>query len=455
MKVHFIAIAGSAMHNLAIALHKKGFAITGSDDEFFEPSKSRLSKYGLCPTDTGWHTERITSDLDAIILGMHARQDNPELIKAQELGLKIYSYPEYLYEQTKNKTRVVIGGSHGKTTTTSMIMHVLKTLNYSFDYLVGSIIEGFETMVGLSDDSRIAVFEGDEYLASPLDPRPKFHIYKPHIALITGIAWDHINVFPTYDNYKEQFSMLLDLIEPNGSVVYCNSDVDLRNLVTKSNRKDLTKIAYDAHEHCIEGGQFSLIAENGKHISLEVFGKHNMENIQGAKKVCLQLGVSETDFETAISTFKGSAKRLQTLAKSETGIAYLDFAHAPSKVKATMQAVKDLHPDKKIMAILELHTFSSLNKDFIPQYKGSMDAADLAWVYYNPETLKHKKLPEIAPEYVKTCFGNNKLEVFTNSEEVKTKLSGLTLNNQVLLIMTSGNIGGIDIQGLVNQIAVK
>ena len=385
------------MHNLAIALHKKGFEVTGSDDEIFEPSKGRLEQYGLLPEEFGWHPEKLTMDIDAIILGMHARPDNPELLKAQEMGLKIYSYPEYLYEQTKDKTRVVIGGSHGKTSITSMIMHVLKTTGVKFDYMVGAKLDGFDTMVSLSHESRIAVFEGDEYLSSPIDRRPKFHLYHPNIALLSGIAWDHINVFPTFDNYVDQFQIFADLIEKEGSLFYYGGDENLANIAGKL-RSDISAEAYREHPSVVEEGITSLTSGE-KQYRLKVFGDHNLQNIAGAKLVCTQLGITDAQFYEAMTLFKGAARRLEVLASNGNCTVFYDFAHSPSKLKATTEAVKKQFNGRKLVAVMELHTFSSLKKEFLPQYEGCMAAANEAFVYFNPHTIENKRLEPVITSY--------------------------------------------------------
>ncbi|MFA8434112.1 MAG: UDP-N-acetylmuramate--L-alanine ligase [Marinifilaceae bacterium] len=453
MKVHFIAIGGSAMHNLAIALHLKGFQVTGSDDEIFNPSKSRLEKHGILPNEWGWFPEKITSDLDAIILGMHAREDNPELQEAKKIGLRIYSYPEYIYEQTKNKTRVVIGGSHGKTTTTSMIMHVLKENGIDFDYMVGAQLDGFETMVKLTHEAPIAIFEGDEYLASPIDRRPKFHLYHPHIAMLTGIAWDHINVFPTFDNYLDQFGQFIELIEDKGSLIYFEGDQHLQNLVSQS-KNNITKIPYKTPAHKTKGNQTILIHENGE-TPLQIFGQHNLQNLNGAFKVCQQLGVTDVQFYSAIQNFSGAAKRLQKLEEKENTSVYMDFAHSPSKLKATTQAVKEQYPSRKLIACMELHTFSSLKEDFLPQYRDSMKNADEAIVYFNPETLNHKKLPSISIKQVEDAFGGDNLKVYTDSNQMLESLVSRQWNDANLLLMSSGNFSGIDLPKLAKTVIEK
>lgn len=444
MHIHFIAIGGSAMHNLAIALHKKGYKITGSDDEVFEPSRSRLEKYGLLPRVEGWQPELISSKIDVIILGMHAREDNPELLMAQNLGLKIYSYPEYLYEQTKDKIRVVIGGSHGKTTTTSMIMHVLRFNNIDFDYMVGATLEGFETMVGLKHETKIAIFEGDEYLSSPIDLRPKFHHYKPTIAMLTGIAWDHINVFPTFDGYVDQFRIFADMIEPNGSLVYFDGDENSCSIANNI-RKDVKLLPYSTPSFLIRNGATFLI-DGDAEIELKVFGEHNLQNIAGAKLVCNQLGISDHQFFNAISNFSGSARRLEVVAENESTTVYYDFAHSPSKLKATTSAVKKQFDDRKLVAVMELHTFSSLKKEFLPQYKDSMAAADQAFVYFNPHTIEHKRLDPISTEQVKDAFGGDNLEVFTDSDLLFAELEKINWKSKNLLIMSSGNFSGKNVK---------
>ena len=450
MRVHFIAIGGSAMHNLAIALHKKGYQVTGSDDEVFEPSKSRLKSVGLLPEKEGWFSEHVTPELDAVILGMHARQDNPELIRAQELGLKIFSYPEYLYEQTKDKIRVVVGGSHGKTTITSMIMHVLRFNQIKFDYMVGAQLEGFDTMVSLTEDAKIAVFEGDEYLSSPIDHRPKFHLYFPNIELLSGIAWDHINVFPTFPFYVEQFQIFADLIQPNGSLIYFEGDTNLQEVAAKS-REDVLKLPYQAHPSVIENGITYLVSGDTK-IRLQIFGDHNLQNISGAQQVCRQLGLNDDQFYAAIAEFKGASRRLEVLAETDSCAVFNDFAHSPSKLKATTEAVKKQFPERKLVACLELHTFSSLKKEFLVQYKSCMDAADLAIVYFNPHTIEHKKLEMISELQVAEAFDTPNLIVSTNSDELFDFLKELNWQNSNLLFMTSGNFSGKNLKELANEV---
>jgi UDP-N-acetylmuramate: L-alanyl-gamma-D-glutamyl-meso-diaminopimelate ligase len=446
MKIHFIAIGGSVMHNMALAMKNKGYVVTGSDDEINEPSRSRLQKKGLLPEKDGWFPEKLDKSYDAVILGMHARVDNPELLRAQELSLKIFSYPEYMYEQTKDKIRVVVGGSHGKTTITSMILHVLKHAGQDFDYLVGAQLQGFDTMVKLTKEAPIAVFEGDEYLASPIDKRPKFHLYKPHIAIISGIAWDHINVFPTYESYVEQFEKFIHLIEPKGSLMYCEADNELKSLV-ESTEAPIGKTAYGVPDHTIENGITYLVTGNKK-IPLKIFGDHNLMNLEGARLVCQKLGISNELFYEAIQSFTGAAKRLEQVKITEDFAFYKDFAHSPSKLKATIEAMKQQYPARHLTACMELHTFSSLNENFLKEYKDCMKNADDAVVYFNPHTIEHKKLKPITIEQVKQAFGDHKLKVFTQSKQVTDYLKAINWKNKNLLMMTSGNFDGVDFVAL-------
>jgi len=450
MKVHFIAIGGSAMHNLAIALKLKGYGVTGSDDEIFEPARGRLEKYGILPEKEGWDPAKITPDLDAVILGMHAKGDNPELAAARTLGLRIYSYPEYLYEASKDKKRVVIAGSHGKTTITSMILHVLQRVGIETDFMVGAQLDGFEVMVKLSDSARFMVLEGDEYLSSALDPRPKFHLYRPDIALLSGIAWDHMNVFPTFENYVSQFSRFLECIEPHGKLVYCESDPVVAS-ISESSRKDIEKIPYGNLDYIIKEKKTRLLV-NGLEFPVNVFGRHNVQNIHGAWLICRQLGVSDEEFLMAIESFSGASKRLQIMAESPECNVYKDFAHSPSKLKATTLAVKELFPDRALVACLELHTFSSLNRDFLPLYKGCMDAADIPVVYFSHHALALKRLPELTSQDIQAAFSLDRLIVFNDSLKMKDFLRSLDLKNKNLLLMSSGNFDGLDLDDLAEKI---
>ncbi len=453
-RVHFIAIGGSAMHNLAIALHKKGYQVSGSDDEIFEPSKGRLNSYGLLPMSMGWNPDKISKNLDAIILGMHARKDNPELLKAQELGLKIFSYPEFLYEQSKDKKRVVIGGSHGKTTITAMILHVLNKLHIDCDYMVGAKLDGFEVMVKLTEEAPIMVIEGDEYLTSPIDRRPKFHLYKPDIAILTGIAWDHINVFPTFEIYVDQFRIFIELVNPKGALAYCELDEHLNKLVPET-APELKKLPYAIPKYEIDENGQTFIFDNEEKIRLKVFGEHNLMNLNGARLVCNELGISNSEFYKSISSFKGASNRLELIGENQNTKVYKDFAHSPSKLKATTNAVKQQYKNKKLIACMELHTFSSLNADFLGQYAGAMDLADTAIVYFSKHAIEHKKLKMISSEEVKQGFAREDLLVFTDSQELQDYLKAIDYSDKNLLIMTSGNLDGVDLKAFAGEIINK
>ncbi|MFT3822459.1 MAG: Mur ligase family protein [Chitinophagaceae bacterium] len=442
MKVHFIAIGGSVMHQLALALHRKGYQITGSDDEIFEPALSNLKQEGILPAAIGWFPEKITADIDAIILGMHAKQDNPELQKAKELGLPVYSFPEYIYQESKNKTRVVVGGSHGKTTTTSMIMHVLRKAHRDFDYLVGARLEGFDQSVNITN-APVIVCEGDEYPASVIEKRPKFHFLFPHIAVLTGIAWDHINVFPTFDFYLEQFIIFINKIEPGGMLIYNETDEVLAKLVADNKRTDIRYQPYNLPEHAIHDGKTSVTLDGHTGI-LSVFGNHNLLNLHAAWYVCKELGIDVAAFVDAIGSFTGAAKRLELLATGKDTNVYRDFAHAPSKVKATMEAVKQQYPGRKLIAVLELHTYSSLNEQFMKEYKGAMDPADEAAVFYSRHALELKRLPPLPAEKVYAGFAKEGLQVFTDVKELLNWLQLQNYKNSNLLLMSSGNYDGAD-----------
>ncbi len=452
MNVHFIAIGGSAMHNLAIALSRKGVNVTGSDDEIFEPSKSRLDRQGILPVTIGWDANKITRNIDAVILGMHARKDNSELAKATELGIPIFSYPEYLYEQSKDKMRVVIGGSHGKTTITSMLLHAINEIGMNVDYMVGAQLEGYDCMVKLSADAKIMILEGDEYLSSPIDRRPKFHLYKPDVAIISGIAWDHINVFPTYDNYVEQFDLFCKEIVNGGKLIYNTEDEEVKKLGEKWNGK-LDAIPYQTPKYTVEANG-TTIHLNGKDYALQVFGQHNLQNLVGAMKLAAEIGIENDAFLSAISSFTGAGKRLQKVTEKNDFVLYKDFAHSPSKLKATTKAVKEQYSDRKVVACMELHTFSSLKKEFLPHYKNAMDAADYALVYFSPDVVAHKKLKPITKEQVLAGFGGG-VEVVSSTEDVRAFLDQFEWNNSALLMMSSGNFDGIDYDELGEEISSK
>lgn len=452
MKVHFIAIGGSAMHNLAIALKRKGMQVTGSDDEIFEPSKSRLTKDGILPKHMGWDASLIHDELDAVILGMHAREDNPELRKAKELNLPIFSYPEYLYEQSKDKKRIVIGGSHGKTTITSMLLHVFKELKINADYMVGAQLEGYDCMVKITKEAEIMVLEGDEYLSSPIDRRPKFHLYYPDVALISGIAWDHINVFPTWENYLEQFDIFCQKISKNGMLAYAKNDPEVNKLGEKY-ASSIHTISYDVPEYELTDKGTILIWEGEKY-PLKIFGAHNLQNLVGAMRLAEQVGISAKAFFTAAQTFTGAGKRLQKVSEKKTFTFFKDFAHSPSKLKATIDAVKEQYSERRVVACMELHTFSSLNKAFLPLYKNTMNRADTAIVYYSDQVVEHKKLPALAKKEVEAHFGGE-VRVMKDTEQVRDYIYEQDWNNAVLLMMSSGNFDGIDFDQLGGEITTK
>ena len=439
MNIHLIAIGGSAMHNMALALNHKGYHISGSDDAIFSPSKERLEKQHLLPEKMGWFPEKITSNLDAIILGMHARIDNPELKRAKELNIPIFSYPEYIYEQSKNKKRIVIGGSHGKTSITAMILHVLQNLKIDSDYMVGAQLEGFDTMVKLTHNAPIIILEGDEYLSSPIDRRPKFHLYKPHIAVLSGIAWDHINVFPTFKMYVDQFRIFKNMISE--TLIYCSEDKELNKLTKEDSKCNL--VSYSTPNYEIRDGITSV-----ENTELIIFGNHNLQNLNAARLVCNELGVSDRDFFTQISTFKGASNRLELVKKTNTSAVYKDFAHSPSKLKATSAAMKKQFKNRKLVACMELHTFSSLNEKFLKQYKGCMDEPDTAIVYFSPEAITHKKLEKITKEQVYSAFDRESLIVFTDSKTLEEYLKSLNWENTNLLMMSSGTFEGMEFKNL-------
>lgn len=437
------------MHNLAIALNRKGIQVSGSDDEIFEPSRTRLEKEGILPANIGWDVSKIHTELDAVILGMHAREDNPELLKAKELQIPIFSYPEYLYEQSKDKMRIVIGGSHGKTTITSMLLHAINKLGLNVDYMVGAQLEGYDCMVKLTTDAKFMILEGDEYLSSPIDRRPKFHLYRPNVALISGIAWDHINVFPTFENYTSQFEIFCDLIEPNGTLIYNSEDPEVRKLGEQA-REGIASIAYQTPTfEPTETG--TLLHFEGQSYPLLVFGPHNLQNLMGAMNLAKSIGIKYTDFLKSMSDFTGAGKRLQKVIERPDFVMFKDFAHSPSKLKATTAAVKHQYPNRKVVACMELHTFSSLKKEFLPHYEGAMIAADEALVYFNPEVVHHKKLEAISIQQVSDGFGGG-VEVKNETVDVLSFIRSHSWNNAVLLMMSSGNFDGIDYDQLGEEL---
>ena len=448
MHIHFIAIGGSVMHQLAIALKHKGYQITGSDDEIFEPALSNLKKEGIMPSEMGWHPEKLTSDIDAVILGMHAKDDNPEIIRSRELKLEIFSFPEYIYKESEHKQRVAIGGSHGKTTTTAMIMHVLKHAQVNFDYLVGARLDGFEQSVRITD-APLIVCEADEYPASAIEKRPKFHFLLPHIAVITGIAWDHINVFPTFNYYLQQFKIFIEKIEKSGILIYNETDEVLVKLINENKRSDINYISYELPVYFIENGVTSVMTGNIK-TDLKIFGNHNLLNLQASYHVCKILGVSDNSFADAIRSFRGAAKRLELFAENKEYNIYRDFAHAPSKVMASINAVKQQFPGRKLVAILELHTFSSLNEKFMEEYAGAMDNADEAIVFYSKHALELKRMPPLDSKIIADGFKKIGLRVINSKEELERQLTETSTRSTNFLFMSSGNYDGMDILKVVS-----
>ena len=450
-KYHFIAIGGSAMHSLAIALKENGHQVTGSDDAIFDPSLTQLQKAEICPEQMGWYPEKINKNLDAVIVGMHAKKDNPELLVAQKMGVPLFSYPELIAHYTRNKTRVVIAGSHGKTTITAMVLHVLNYHQKSVDYMIGAQLEGFENSVFLSENNEFIILEGDEYLSSPIDLRPKFHHYKPQITLISGIAWDHVNVFKTQADYNRQFEIFIESITAGGVLVFNEEDDTLQKMAGDA-QNTIRKEPYSIVDYSNSEGVTYLETDEGP-IPLAIFGKHNLSNLSGAKWICQLMGVDEDDFYQAISSFKGASKRLERLANGKTSYLFKDFAHAPSKVKATTLAVKEQFPDSKLVACLELHTYSSLDPSFIVHYRNSLEKADLPIVFYDPEALKIKNRPPISPEEIVVAFDLPELRVFTEPQKLKDHLLELDYHQKVLLMMSSGNYVGLDWEALKSKLS--
>lgn len=449
--IHFIAIGGSVMHNLAIALKQAGHVVTGSDDEIVEPSRSVLVKHGLLPSSEGWDPNKITKDIDTVILGMHASASNPELLKAQQLGIKILSFPDFIFEHAKDKQRIVIAGSHGKTTITAIIIHVLNYFKRDFDYVIGARVPGIENTVRLSN-APIIVIEGDEYLSSALDPTPKFLRYQHHVGLISGISWDHANVFPSEEEYVKQFDLFADQTPKGGILVYCEQD-PMALMIGKKERGDVPEIPYKSHAHTSDNnGQFFLT--NGKErFPIKIFGSHNFQNLSGAKEVLKKIGITPEQFFQAISSFEGAAGRLEKIASNHSTSVYKDFAHAPSKVRATVKALKEIYPSRELVACFELHTYSSLNKKFLPQYKDSLKVAQIPVVYYNPEKVKAKNLEPLSESEIRSAFASPNIKVFDNAKSLEDFLIQQSWKNKNLLMMSSGNFGGINIPSLAEKIS--
>lgn len=449
-RIHFIAIAGSVMHNLAIALKQAGHEVTGSDDEIFEPARGALANHGILPDKEGWYPEKIGPAVDVVMLGMHAQKDNPELLRAQDLGLKIYSFPDYIYQQSRDKQRIVIAGSHGKTTITAMIIHVLAACNRKFDYVIGARVRGIDQTVKLSD-APIIVIEGDEYLSSALDPTPKFLRYQHHIGLISGIAWDHANVFPSEEDYVKQFDLFADQTPKGGTLIYCDQDA-MALIIGKKERTDVTAISYKSHPHSSDqNGQYALIYNKEKY-PVKIFGSHNFQNVSAAKEVLKKVGVTNEQFYKAITSFQGAAGRLEMLAQNKSVAVYKDFAHAPSKVLATVKAIKETFPARELVACVELHTYSSLSKKFLPQYKDTLKNAQTPVVYFNPEKVRAKRLEPITAADIHSAFGSGRIQVFDDPAKLGDFLLSQTWKNKNLLMMSSGNWGGLNLRGLSDRI---
>lgn len=438
------------MHNLAIALKEAGHQVSGSDDEIVEPSRSALEKHGLMPPANGWRPDTLDSSIDMVVLGMHASGENPELLRARELGLKIYSFPDFIYEHARDKQRVVIAGSHGKTTITAIIVHVLNYWKRDFDYVIGARIRGIEKTVKLSD-APVIIIEGDEYLSSPLDQSPKFLKYHHHIGLISGIAWDHANVFPNEEEYVKQFDLFADQTPKGGILIYCEQD-SMALIIGMKERIDVTSVAYKSHPHTSDNAGSFFITEGKQKYPVKLFGSHNFQNISGAKAVLKRIGITNEQFYEAIQEFQGAAGRLEIVKQNNSTAIFKDFAHAPSKVRATVKAVKEIHPARELLACVELHTYSSLSKKFLPQYKDSLKSAQMPVVYYNPEKLKAKKMEPLAESDIINAFGSQPIKVFNDSQKLETYLTKQSWKNKNLLMMSSGNFGGLDIRALSDKI---
>lgn len=446
MNLHFVAIGGSIMHSLAISLKQQGHQISGSDDHIYDPASSRLAAHGLLPDEEGWHPERITAELDAVILGMHAFEDNPELAKAQELNIPVYSFPAFVFEQSHHKQRIVIAGSYGKTTTTAMVMHVLKEAGRDFDYLVGAQVEGFDNPVRVTEKAPMIIIEGDEYLASRIDPRPKFLLYQPHMVVITGISWDHINVFPTEDVYEEQFANLLHQLGKAADIIYCEGDARLRALVeTYTDANSQYRYPYRTPKYKVKDGKYVVKLE-GEQSAVPLIGRHNMANLAAAWRVCQQVGIEIEDFFQHMQTFKGASIRLQILQETQQQVLIRDYAHAPAKVKASVDAVRERYASRHLIAVAELHTFSSLHADYLPLYRDSLAAASARIVYINPKAVAQKRMAPITREQLVDAFGTEDLVYTTTPSELTEAIAHARQGEDVLLLMSSGNLGGLKVE---------
>jgi len=442
MNIHFIAIGGSIMHSLAIELKNNGHKITGSDDIIYDPAKSNLKSNNLLPANDGWNIKNIHSKLDMIILGMHAKKDNPELLEAQKKNIPTLSFPEYISQYAIDKKRVVIAGSHGKTTITGMIMHVLNDNKIKFDYLVGAKIDLLDKQVNLKNND-VVIIEGDEYLSSAIDSTPKFMYYHPHLVVVSGVAWDHFNVFPTLSSYQNAFKMLLNQVIKNaGKIFYCDNDDFLTSFLKQSK----SIVPYSLPEYLVEDGKFCII-HNCKKYPINVFGQHNLYNLQAANYICNELGVSDENFYLSIKNFNGASNRLSLIKnlQNQSSI-YYDFAHSPSKVLATINAVRELHPTRYLLACLELHTFSSLNIDFLPNYSNVFLECDEIWIYVDKNIQTGKGLIKLTSSFICKTINHHNILVCNNKESIETKLKNIRFSNTNLLLMSSGNFSGINFE---------
>lgn len=437
MRIHFIAIGGAIMHNLAIDLHKNGHTISGSDDQIFEPSFSKLKKYSLMPKNLGWNADFITDEIDLIILGMHAKEDNLELKKALELGLKIQSFPEFVASQITDKKRVAIAGSHGKTSTTAMLMHILKDNNFEFDYLVGSELPGYESMVKLSN-APLIVIEADEYLSSKLDQRPKFLWYKPQLSVITGIAWDHINVFPTFELYKKAFTDFIDSHQADSSIFFYQFDEELSKIINNSTYKCRPYTELTAKNQ----GQYSIVLDNNEEeYYFPFFGNHFLQNASAAIHLAMELGLNQKDIYKALESFPGSAKRLELVWANDQLFIYRDFAHSPSKVMATIKAFSRQFKDYQVFFVFEPHTFSSQQIDFIQHYNKCFEDLN-AYIFMDKKAFALKNKPMLSGPDIENAFGTNSILNSATELMKEIRKSSQKSKKTVWVLMSSGNMGG-------------
>jgi len=448
--VHFIAIGGSVMHNLALALKKMGMRISGSDDEIYEPAAGKLKSGGI-EANIGWQPEKMDASIDLVVLGMHAKADNPELAKAKSLKLPIVSFPDFIRRWSANQQRIVIGGSHGKSSITALAMHVLNQLNKKFDYLIGAEVEGFSLTVSLSD-APIIIIEGDEYLASKLDPVAKFLKYDHHIGLISGIAWDHKNVFPSFEDYTQQFEQFADKTPKAGSIIYNEKDL-LAKKIGEKEREDVRKVPYGVHDAVIKNGVTYLKTKDYGEVKISVFGDHNLENIGAVLALVKLLGIEEKAFYQAVQTFTGAKKRLEIVKQQGNDKLFKDYAHSPSKLEATTTALKKQFADSKVVVAYELHTFSSLNKEFIKEYKNTLSKADEAFIFINPHNIKNSHTDDLTTTEIQEAFNNTELTLFTDKHKlVEAMKKAKTTEKNIFALLSSGNFDGLDIEEVSHKL---